>query len=967
MSAQLERIDAALGTMTLLGPRALVDYLQRPGPDFPEASLSEVDELIELLLSDDPNHPARLRFSGLIREWDNQNKPPWGPETPRNTAGRRERIYELLKADDSLRLRVDSLIPFFRVEEPLIIAEKHQDWYDPKRGLHDYYWQTYKNYLKREKHWRDFSLVGLENTTRAVLECLSNPESEEAYASRGLVMGYVQSGKTANFAGVIARAADAGYRLIIVLAGTWNILRDQTQRRLDKELLGKELLQNDESYKNPPPRDWDEFLEHGFDPTQRGHYRWQRLTRPDIDFKSLKSAIDNLEFERREKGLPLYHPDNLHALPVKLLVVKKHSGILKKLVKDLNLLSTKLTDLPALIIDDESDQAGLNTIDPRLRNGSSKERPETNKVIVELLRLLPRGQYIGYTATPYANALVDPDDPEDLFPKDFIVSLDRPTGYMGVLDFFDPEVDFTDLDPKDYSQKELAFIRRVENPQGTDDDDLKKALRSYVLSGAVKLYRQAKEPSRYSFRHHTMLVHTSSSTDSQYDLAERVKSLWNKCAFNSPTGLEDLKDLWGKDFSQVTAEQGKNELSPMRFEELIPFLAESIALIEKGSRCLIIVNFKSKEVPDFGEQPVWKIIIGGNKLSRGYTVEGLTVSYYRRVASTADTLMQMGRWFGFRQGYQDLVRVFLGVSEGKKGNVDLVRMFKQVCLMEERFRKEIIRYVRSPGQPKITPKQIPPLISMIGQLRPTSRNKMFNAVIENRNYGGRWSQPTLIATSPGGIKKNIEVFKRILSDSRSQEQVMLGGKAESAIKSRNVFANSWVFESSTKDIIDFLVDYRWQESKYKYPARPADIELQIEFLRTQKHEITSWLVIAPQRQTSYGLPLSVDSIELTAKERGRLENGVFQNFGEPAHRLIAEFLAGVQKESEKENLVEPNTDTEELVNSRQGIVLVYPVREDEGEALSIGFEMLFPKNSLGFNVNFTVRNKSEEGSVIVSV
>jgi hypothetical protein len=125
-------------------------------------------------------------------------------------------------------------------------------------------------------------------------------------------------------------------------------------------------------------------------------------------------------------------------------------------------------------------------------------------------------------------------------------------------------------------------------------------------------------------------------------------------------------------------------------------------------------------------------------------------------------------------------------------------------------------------------------------------------------------------------------------------------------------------------------------------------------------------VIAPQRQTSYGRALSAGNIKLTAKERGRLENGVFQNFGEPAHRVIAEFLAGVQKESRKESLVGPNTATEQLANSHQGIVLVYPVREDEDEDLSIGFEMLFPQNDLGFNVNFTVRNKSEQGSVIVS-
>jgi hypothetical protein len=141
-------------------------------------------------------------------------------------------------------------------------------------------------------------------------------------------MGYVQSGKTANFTGVVARAADAGYRLIIILAGTWNILRNQTQRRLDKELLGKELLQNDESYTLRHPKDWDEFLQHGGDPAELGHFGWQRLTRPDLDFKRLKSAIDNLEFEKRDSALPLYHPNNLHSLRVKLLVVKKHSVII---------------------------------------------------------------------------------------------------------------------------------------------------------------------------------------------------------------------------------------------------------------------------------------------------------------------------------------------------------------------------------------------------------------------------------------------------------------------------------------------------------------------------------------------------------------------------------------------------------------------------------------------------------------
>src|SRR5262249_32632366 len=248
----------------------------------------------------------------------------------------------------------------------------------------------------------------------------------------------------------------------------------------------KELLENDEAYTLRPPADWDEFLEHGAQPIELGQYTWQRLTRPDIDFTRLKAAIETLEFEKRNRAAALFDPSNLHALPAKLLVVKKHSGILANLVKDLKLLKTRLQELPTLIIDDESDQAGLNTVDPRRSDTSGHERSKTNLRIVELLRLFPRGQYVGYTATPYANALVDPGDPEDLFPKDFIVSLDRPRGYMGVSDFFDPLTEYSDLEKDDSSQPEIALIRRVDAPAGEDDQDLKRALRSYVLAGSIK-------------------------------------------------------------------------------------------------------------------------------------------------------------------------------------------------------------------------------------------------------------------------------------------------------------------------------------------------------------------------------------------------------------------------------------------------------------------------------------------------
>jgi hypothetical protein len=821
-------------------------------------------------------------------------------------------------------------------------------------------------YLETLKDWKPPALLSLDNSTRAILESLTDPESPDAYSSRGLVMGHVQSGKTANFTGVIARAGDAGYRLIILLAGTWNILRNQTQRRLDKELLGKELLANDPKYQDPHPADWAEFLEHGFNPPEQGHYRWERLTRPEIDFTSLNSAIERLNFERRDPTKPLYHPVNLHSLPAKLLVVKKHSGILSKLLKDIRLLraETHFKDLPTLIIDDESDQAGLNTLDPEKKT-PEKERSRTNEAIVELLRVLPRAQYVGYTATPYANALVNPEDPEDLFPKDFIVSLEPPAGYMGISDIFDPTVDHMDLDPRDLREKEIAHIRRVEKADGADDEDLMRALRSYVLAGAVKLYRVAADPIRYRFPHHTMLVHTSSRTAHQEVSADRVKDLWSKCCFNGPTGRDALESLWKADIAPVSAVQGVGEVSPSRFADLVEYLGVTLRRIDSGPHPYLVVNKDSPAAPDFSAGPVWKIFIGGNKLSRGYTVEGLTVSYYRRVTNTADTLMQMGRWFGFRNGYQDLVRIFLGVREGKRGNTDLVALFKQVCLMEQRFRQEITRYVRTPGIRRITPYDVPPLISVVGELPPTSKNKMFNSEVKSRNYGGLWSQPTLAASGAEGIKTNQEALRRLLLSARRRERRELGGVSNQAEKIR---AESILFFVDNGALASFLGRYQWLEAEFSADSRPRDIQLQIEFLNRAENGVSEWLIIAPQRRDSFGSSFHLDKKadgEMAVKLRARVAGGRFGVFGEPGHRAIAEFLVPVREPSTRV-LANPNPDTASLVERKRGVMLLYPVREELDSAITVGFELVYPKNALSTDVAFTVRKRQDRAVVEIA-
>jgi hypothetical protein len=305
-------------------------------------------------------------------------------------------------------------------------------------------------------------------------------------------------------------AIDAGYRLVIVMTGTTDLLRTQTQRRLDMELVGREnLLRNiseddTESFDYHDDPDWREgrFVRHGFRPSEIGRPDIIRLTTRDFDYRSLQQGISALDFERRDRTKPFYDPVKLMACDARLVVVKKNGTVLRKLVKDLGKITARLTEIPAIVIDDESDQASPNTSNPKKWQADQKERTTINRRIGELLSLLPRAQYIGYTATPFANVFIDPSDAEDIFPKDFLISLAPPAGYMGAKDFHD--FDIADDGPGANSN-EAAHVRWLPDDDDADDSKLLEAMDTFVLSGAVKLYREAWCVGR--FEHHTMLVH----------------------------------------------------------------------------------------------------------------------------------------------------------------------------------------------------------------------------------------------------------------------------------------------------------------------------------------------------------------------------------------------------------------------------------------------------------------------------
>jgi len=649
--------------------------------------------------------------------------------------------------------------------EPIVIVDQEfRNWYTPEReSEHSNYWKDYVSVLERNG-WDARSISTVENQAREVLRRIEDPTAEHYVSSRGLVVGYVQSGKTANFTAVAAKAIDAGYRLIIVLAGTLDNLRNQTQRRLDKELFGREAVlagideddmtvkqERSEAYFSGEDEEWDRhwnnpgkesaFIEHGPFLGAKGFPWIKRLTTSADDYR-VRTGANPLNIEIPDKNRPIHDPENLFNMPCMVAVMKKNASVLQGFNADLRRafkVNSALKDLPVLVIDDEADQASINTKNNTKRDAEEeKKRTAVNAEITNLLKICPRAQYIGYTATPFANVFVDPSDPEDLYPRHYVLMLNEPPAYRGAKWFHD-RTDFID-NPDEATletSRSEAFIRNLAEESDICEEDfddvrmkeLQTALDMFVLTGAIKLYRHDQNMS-YRFKHHTMLVHEHTGQDTHENAKKILEELWRSRGYNLGRPIPELKQLFDSDLLPVMRieEYSAGAPYPETYEALHPYVAKAYAEmmkgVERGNAPILQVDSRGGDVPDFEAGRVWKVMVGGAKLSRGYTVEGLTVSYFRRRTAGADTLMQTGRWFGFRKGYQDLVRLYAPPT--------LVEMFEAAMHDEEVFRANIRAYeeLEEFGNPRLTPMRLAPLVQQSRpDLKPTARNKMFNSYL----------------------------------------------------------------------------------------------------------------------------------------------------------------------------------------------------------------------------------------------
>ncbi|MDG4760303.1 Z1 domain-containing protein [Micromonospora sp. WMMD710] len=933
--------SAALDAMQRPGPKPLHALAAMLGGDAP--GVADGSALLSHLQDVGPEDALRQQFAHALAAWDHeQSGAPWTGGTSHNTAARRAAVIAALGTDEQTAALFADLFPFAAADGPIVIADDWAEWRTPQRRTErSFYWAHYQRYLLDK--WRNPDAVAdLDKATEEVVRRLSDPTRSVAYQAKGLVVGYVQSGKTANFTGVVAKAIDAGYRLVIVLTGTTNMLRAQTQRRLDIELCGRENIEREISphdqkaheYQDDPDWKRDRFVRHGGRPSDAGYPDIHRLSNHAGDYRRLKMGFSALEFRGRERNRKFFDPANLHTSDARLVVAKKNASVLEALVADLGRISERLGEVPVLIIDDESDQASVNTVSPKKWKEDSKKRTAINRLIGQLLRMMPRAQYVGYTATPYANVFIDPSDVEDIFPRDFLISLPRPDGYMGAEDFHDFDAELPLEQRPLLTSKERAHVRYLGDEP--DDGELRRAMDMFVLTGAVKLYRQRHGT---TYRHHTMLVHEAMGKDSHRQTAELIGHLWNTAGYYRPSGLARLRDLYLTDILPVSSAQSPALLTPADFDDLRDDIGEALRLVSPADRNgspVIVVNSdtdleRQQESLDFDKREIWRILVGGNKLARGFTVEGLTVTYYRRATTQVDTLMQMGRWFGFRPGYRDLVRLYT--------TPDLHDMFEAACRDEDFLRRELRQYAApADGTKQLTPRQIPPLIAQHRpDLRPTGRNKMWNAKLVLKSSPGQPMEPVAFPSVASKMKHNLEQWEPLLAAAAQRSVKFAVPGAKTTYEAR-------VAVVSHAALLAVLGNLKWL----------ADDTFQPELAwlrRLSDDQLARWVVLLPQQTRSTTRRLVAGQGPFSIFERQRTSSSAsFRVFSEERHRNAAMRIAGVDTAT-------PDSKADALGDGSTGAIILYPTVEkgnlsgSEGQAIedektTIGFHLVTPSTTV---------------------
>ena len=657
----------------------------------------------------------------------------------------------------------------------------HRSWYFLQEN-DGFFWNRYRTYLKDIKHWGPEVVARLHETSDNIMDDLGNPlDRERPFQRRGLLLGDVQSGKTGTYTAICNKAADAGYRVIIVLAGMMENLRVQTQERLDAEFVGKESKYTldkkaDQEIRNTP-------VGVGKIPPFNQDKQIACFTSVATDFN--KGTL-------RQLGLSLR---NLNGTA--LFVVKKNKSVLNNLYKWLMENNADyengLIDLPLLLIDDEADNASVNT------NSEEKDPTAINMAIRKILNCFRQASYLGITATPFANIFIDPESDDasrDLFPKDFLTVLPTPELYIGADKIFGSgDADDWDKDNQPQNRTEgpyFSSIIPIENDEQASffyfkhkkeladelfdlPESLRKAIRYFVLATGISDLRHDNN------EHRSMMVNVSRFTMVQ----NRIADLVNEYLSHLKADVENYSQLAADQAEQIASiaslhhewdEFGLQVVSGIEWPAFLrQYLFKAIRRIEVRS-----VNQQhgasSLNYYEYKGIGMRVIAVGGNSLSRGITLEGLCVSYFYRNTMMYDTLLQMGRWFGYRPNYDDLFKIWIGE--------DAIDWYGYITDAVNELKEELKRMERQNQTPEdfgLKVRQAP------GALLITARNKMRTGTLVKRpiTVSGRMIETPRLKADDETIASN-EALCRSFVESISAETDYIDDTKTKAIIWRNI-------------------------------------------------------------------------------------------------------------------------------------------------------------------------------------
>jgi len=612
----------------------------------------------------------------------------------------------------------------------------HDEQWVQKRGVAWTYLDAYEQHLL-DLGWGRQVVHAIRASSTKILGHLQDPTCDGSWDRRGLVIGHVQSGKTASYLGLVAAAADAGYKFIVVIAGVHNALRRQTQERVDVGFVG---------------RSSDPIRRVPIGVGQMPNYPHPvTLTTIYQDFSNTTASGSGWKINDFDKPI--------------VLVIKKHVGVLESLYRwlgDMNAKGGKISDVPMLLIDDEADNASINTsrdeIDPT----------RTNRHIREILSLFAKSVYVGYTATPFANIFIDPDATygeaqRELFPKDFIYSLEEPSNYFG------PERVFLDdkssdqiLVAIDDAEVFLPLKHKQDHKVQALPPSLYRAIKQFVLIRAIRNLRGQAD------KHCSMMINVSRFVSVQKTVRDLV-SLYVRDLQVEVKATYLIEGSDGVPMSSMAELREEFEYSfedsGEKWETVKAALWEAVSAID-----VVAINSKSDQALDYQASERsgvarTVIAVGGLSLSRGLTIEGLSVSYVYRNTRMYDTLMQMGRWFGYRFGYEDLSRIHL--------SRDSIDWYSHIAEATEELRQQI-HQMRRDG---LSPREFGLYVrAHPDQLLITATNKMRagERIMVRQNLSGKLVETYTLPVSQQISEENNRLITELWKDLEKGDLISTG-------------------------------------------------------------------------------------------------------------------------------------------------------------------------------------------------